>query len=970
MVAFIIRIYEWMRRQRTVCWLSFILLTVLLSVLLLKQTYQEDISAFLPLNNKYNKALKVYQSISGTNRIFAIFQYADSTQSDPDSIIQTIDDYVELLKTKDTEKEVRNLVSQIDTEKMTETLSFIYQHIPYFLTDEDYCRFDSLLEDPGFISSQVSNDKQMMMLPATSLLSDNLQRDPLNFFTPVVAKLQKSSSLNYENYEGYIFTPDMKKAIIMLDSPYGASETDGNAHLYSLLSTCAAQTTGNHPLIDIHLTGGPVIAVGNAKQIKTDSLTAVAIAIVIIVLLLFYAFRDIWNILLIVISVAWGWLFAMGALTLIHSSVSMIVIGISSVIVGIAVNYPLHLIAHLRHTPNVKTALKEIAMPLVVGNITTVGAFLALVPLESVALRDLGLFSSLLLVGTILFVLLYLPHILRRRKQNVQSRLLNRMSEFSLESNHRVVWIVVILTFVFGYFSLKTTFDSDISHINYMTDDQKEDLAYLQSMKPASTSLESVYVVSSDSSLDKALDKSMSVRSKVEEMKEKGDISDFHDCHQFICSKGEQEKRLSKWNTFIAKYGDRVETAVKKAAQAEGFIPETFDEFYKLLHTPFKAGDATSLESLYTLAFPTNIISDSVSHTYHVIQTLQTQPSSISDIVQQIEGCSSEVYAFDVPSMNTSIATRLSDDFNYIGWACGLIVFFFLWFSLGSIELAMLSFLPMALSWVWILGMMSLLGIQFNVVNVILATFIFGQGDDYTIFITEGCQYEYAYRRKMLSSYKSSIIISALIMFVGIGALIIAKHPALQSLAKVTIVGMFSVVLMAYLFPPLIFRWLVEGKQGSRLRPITLRNLLIKPRKDDHIQFVKDCYRYKGVEIYSSVKRRLKQYQSDLLAIGRQSDTTSFAIINNGWGECSLLIAMMCPEADVYAYANDADEYDVARYSAERIAPRLRIEMKKDAEQIELLCQKHKQLQLVMIEPSEEDLRVYSKYNPIIIPQR
>ena len=970
MVAFIIRIYEWMRRQRTVCWLSFILLTVLLSVLLLKQTYQEDISAFLPLNNKYNKALKVYQSISGTNRIFAIFQYADSTQSDPDSIIQTIDDYVELLKTKDTEKEVRNLVSQIDTEKMTETLSFIYQHIPYFLTDEDYCRFDSLLEDPGFISSQVSNDKQMMMLPATSLLSDNLQRDPLNFFTPVVAKLQKSSSLNYENYEGYIFTPDMKKAIIMLDSPYGASETDGNAHLYSLLSTCAAQTTGNHPLIDIHLTGGPVIAVGNAKQIKTDSLTAVAIAIVIIVLLLFYAFRDIWNILLIVISVAWGWLFAMGALTLIHSSVSMIVIGISSVIVGIAVNYPLHLIAHLRHTPNVKTALKEIAMPLVVGNITTVGAFLALVPLESVALRDLGLFSSLLLVGTILFVLLYLPHILRRRKQNVQSRLLNRMSEFSLESNHRVVWIVVILTFVFGYFSLKTTFDPDISHINYMTDDQKEDLAYLQSMKPASTSLESVYVVSSDSSLDKALDKSMSVRSKVEEMKEKGDISDFHDCHQFICSKGEQEKRLSKWNTFIAKYGDRVETAVKKAAQAEGFIPETFDEFYKLLHTPFKAGDATSLESLYTLAFPTNIISDSVSHTYHVIQTLQTQPSSTSDIVHQIQGCSSEVYAFDVLSMNTSIATRLSDDFNYIGWACGLIVFFFLWFSLGSIELAMLSFLPMALSWVWILGLMSLLGIQFNVVNVILATFIFGQGDDYTIFITEGCQYEYAYRRKMLSSYKSSIIISALIMFVGIGALIIAKHPALQSLAKVTIIGMFSVVLMAYLFPPLIFRWLVEGKQGSRLRPITLRNLLIKPQKDDHIQFVKDCYRYKGVEIYSSVKRMLKQYQSDLLAIGRQSDTTSFAIINNGWGECSLLIAMMRPEADVYAYANDADEYDVARYSAERIAPRLRIEMKKDAEQIELLCQKHKHLQLVMIEPSEEDLRVYSKYNPIIIPQR
>lgn len=117
-------------------------------------------------------------------------------------------------------------------------------------------------------------------------------------------------------------------------------------------------------------------------------------------------------------------------------------------------------------------------------------------------------------------------------------------------------------------------------------------------------------------------------------------------------------------------------------------------------------------------------------------------------------------------------------------------------------------------------------GIQFNIVNIILATFIFGQGDDYTIFITEGCCYEYACRRKMLASYKSSIIISALIMFIGIGTLIFAKHPALKSLAEVTIVGMFSVVLMAWMLPPLVFRWITMSEGHYRLRPITLPSLL------------------------------------------------------------------------------------------------------------------------------------------------
>ena len=119
----------------------------------------------------------------------------------------------------------------------------------------------------------------------------------------------------------------------------------------------------------------------------------------------------------------------------------------------------------------------------------------------------------------------------------------------------------------------------------------------------------------------------------------------------------------------------------------------------------------------------------------------------------------------------------------------------------------------MAVSWLWILGIMALCGIQFNIVNVILATFIFGQGDDYTIFMTEGAVYEYTHRRPMLASYRRAILLSALIMFIGIGSLIVARHPALHSLAEVTIVGMFSVVLMAFLIPPLMFRWLVRYRK-------------------------------------------------------------------------------------------------------------------------------------------------------------
>ena len=919
MTGLVVQIYRYLRHHRLWLVLSLLVVTAALSLLVFHQTYKEDISDFLPLNNKYNHALRVYQDISGANRILAIFQYKDTTQTDPDTICAAIDNFVSIVG----DPESLELTSQIDLERVAEITSFVYDNIPYFLTAPDYARIDSILAGDNYVERQIAADKQMLMFPVSGLLSENFQRDPLNLFTPVVAQLQqKQTDIRYENYDGYIFSADMQRAIVMMNSPYGASETEKNTALLERLEQCARETEHQVPAVSIHFIGGPVIAVGNSSQIKTDSLVAVLLAIVLIVALLFFVFRNVWNLLLIVLSTAWGWLFAMGALALIHDQVSVIVIGISSVILGIAVNYPLHLIAHLQHTPDIKSALKEIVMPLVVGNITTVGAFLALVPLKSVALRDLGLFSSLLLIGTILFVLIYLPHLIASGTTQKAHNIFSRISDFSFENKRWIVNTTILLTIVFGYFSFQTDFDANISHINYMTDAQKADMAYFSS----SSNANQVYVVSSDTLMDGALDKSLQLQPFLSDLQQQGLVADIQSCSQFLCSKAEQAQRLALWHSFIERHGSVLESSVKDAARREGFAQGTFDDFFRLLHTPYEQQAANYFTPLTSTIFTSNLTADSIHRKYNVISVLKVAPDHINDVVSRIDNASLGSYAFDVTSMNSSIATRLSDDFNYIGWACGLIVFLFLWFSLGSLELALLSFLPMAISWIWILGMMALLDIQFNVVNIILATFIFGQGDDYTIFMTEGCQYEYAYRRKMLASYKNSIIISAIIMFIGIGTLIFAKHPALHSLAQVTIIGMFSVVLMAYLFPPLIFNWLVKDQHGYRLRPLTLKTLLGFKPDNDHISIVRDRYRYKGVEIFTAVKKNLAHVTEPIeipeLTERAQEETTIY-LTDDSWGEISLLIALEHPDMTFIATMSDEDHLTVATHSASALAPNL-----------------------------------------------
>ena len=139
--------------------------------------------------------------------------------------------------------------------------------------------------------------------------------------------------------------------------------------------------------------------------------------------------------------------------------------------------------------------------------------------------------------------------------------------------------------------------------------------------------------------------------------------------------------------------------------------------------------------------------------------------------------------------MGNNLVSALSDDLDYILYVCSIVVFFFLCLSFGRLELSLLAFLPLTVGWMWILGIMHLGS-------------IIGQGDDYTIFITEGLLYEYAYGKKMLKNYRNSVILSGILMFIGIGTLIFAKHPAMRSLAEVAIIGMATVVFMAcYLLP-------------------------------------------------------------------------------------------------------------------------------------------------------------------------
>ncbi|MBP5692495.1 MAG: MMPL family transporter [Bacteroidales bacterium] len=920
MADFFLHIYDFLRKRRGLCFGLLAVLVACLVLMTFSLKYNENIWDFIPAGENQQKAITVYKDISSGLKVVAMFSLKEGAQ-DKSRLTEAVDTFSLKVQEGSASRHITDVESEIDFDKYAGITDFVYRNIPLMLSDSDYARMENLLSESDYVDRKLEEDVQMIQMPATGFFASSINSDPLSLFAPVLRRLQEGQkALPFEFDDGYIFTPGKEYAIAMLTSPYGAMESANNNLMVSCLDSVAAQTRLSCPDVEVSFTGAPVISVENSRRIKSDSKRAICIAVILILILLVFSFRKVRSLLLIGLSILFGWLFAMGFIAAVSADVSLIVLGIGSIIIGIAVNYPLHFVSHSDHAASVRQSLKEMVAPLLIGNITTVGAFAALMPLDAPALRDLGFFAAFMLIGTIIFVLVFLPQLVKGKTYHGKERLpFGKLSSYSPERSRWLFWVIVALTIFFGYYSFDASFDTDISRINYLTARQKKLLAGL-GVQAGVNDTSNIYLVSEGNSWDQALEKRMEISPLLDSLKKAGLIEDYSSVTDFIAPQSEQKRRIDLWNSFWKVHRNDIISRLDSRAPAYGFSADAFFAFKEIIAEDYSPKTFEDFEDFRSVVLG-NSFSSSTGECCAVDIVKAQDIEKASQILNNALGDNG--FAFDFAGMNSSIARSLSDDFNYIGLACGLIVFVFLWLSFGRLDLALLAFLPMAMGWLWILGIMNLLGLKFNIVNVILATFIFGQGDDYTIFITEGLIDEYGYGKKVLPSFKSSIMVSALIMFIGMGSLIVAKHPALHSLAEVTIVGMFSVVLMAWVVPPVIFSFLVKLKNKTKLKENAV--------KDTHYfhKYVISKYIYKGIFVERETRRLLRKHDDFSQWIDAEIPGDTVSVINAGRGQASLMAALVHPEIQVHSYCYDPD--DAAILSAMNPMPEnLHVHLAKD----------------------------------------
>jgi 1-acyl-sn-glycerol-3-phosphate acyltransferase len=829
MGAFFIRIYDYFEKHRWALFLSFAVVFAAAAFFASRVQFEEDISKILPNDKKAEKLTQVFQNSKFAEKLVVAVSLKDSNAvAQPDSLVAFADALVNEVQEK-LSPYIGKISYRVDDSVSLQLFETVSNHLPVYLTDKDYNSIDSLIE-PAAVKQTLERNIRTLTSPAGFALKNIISQDPVGISMIGLQKLQQLQyDENFELYDSYVLTKDHKHLLLFITPAYPASNTGKNMVLLQGLDSAMNKLyTAGYGNVDAGYFGAAAVSAGNAQQLRRDTLFTQGITVVFLILFIGFYFRKKRAPLTILVPVVFGALFSLAAIYFIKGSISVIALGTGSVILGIAVNYSLHVFNHYRHTRNVRQVIGDLAFPLTVGSFTTIGGFFCLEFVELELLRDLGLFAGFSLIGACLCSLLFLPHVVGSRKEAKQQAapahsFIDRLASFKPEHNRWFILGIIALTIVFAYKAGDVSFESDLLNMNYMPAKLKQAEARLNRINEYS--LRSVYLVTEGPTLNEALINNERLTHAIEGLHEQNIVKKYSGVSSLIMSDSLQLARIAKWNAYwTPEKKQQLLAVLEKEGLALKFKPAAFDRFRALLNTNFQAIDAAEM-SVLRKSFLDDYITENPDKSV-VVTLLKVAPENKPAVYATFEN-NPQVTVIDRQYLTARFVEIINTDFTSIALMTSILVFSVLLITYGRIELALVSFVPMAITWIWILGIMALLGIQFNIINIIISTLIFALGDDYSLFIMDGLLQEYKTGKKNLSSFKSSIFLSAITTVSGLGVLIFAKHPALQSIALISIIGILCVVLISQVMIPYFFNMLIRNRVKKKHYPWTFSGFFI-----------------------------------------------------------------------------------------------------------------------------------------------
>ncbi len=812
-------IYCWVQRHKVLSVALSVLFLFFFGFLASKIRFEEDITQIIPKSEKSDLTTKAIRQVNFSDKITVLIERLPSA---------SVDDLVEATQgIADTLLQdslyIREITGQLDEGAIGQAYDFVYEHIPFFLDKGDY---DSLAVriSKERMSQRMAVNYETLSSPSGFVLGEFIQKDPLGLAVMGLQKLQRISvGDNFLLYDGFITSKDTTQMLLFLSPKYEGAETEKNKafaeELYDLQKSWNANYEGR---VTVSYFGSALVAVANADQIKGDILKTILISMSVLMVLLILFYRKLYIPLLVFIPTLFAVVFALGCLYLYKPVISAISLSIGAVLIGITIDFSLHILTHFKKNTDVKVLFKELTKPLLMSGTTNAVAFLCLLFVHSTALIDLGIFASITLVASAVFTLLIIPHLYKPKEELRHTSLLDKIAAFPFEKSRILIFSCTVLIVISLFTSGKVSFNNDLAGLNYMPSDLADTEARLD--KLTNTSAKSLYVVATGNTLDTALQRNEEIAAYLHLAKEQDIILDFSNVSELLNPIQVQQAKIAAWNSFWQYHNkELVIRNLRTIGEQYGFTADAYEQFYGLLREPFFPMQLSDFGQLPSTGIRDFVVSKNGFFT--VSSMVKLDEKHRNQLIKKLEEIPG-VVVVDRKQLNETFLGKLRDDFNALVGYSSVAILLILWVFFRRLELVLLAAIPIGLTGLVTAGLMGLFGLEFNIFSAIVCTLVFGHGVDFSIFMTAALQKQYSTGEDELQVFRTSILLAVLTTVLAIGALIFAKHPALISISSVSLIGVFAAVVITFVFYPIIFRFFITDRAKRGKSPFTISILL------------------------------------------------------------------------------------------------------------------------------------------------
>lgn len=320
--------------------------------------------------------------------------------------------------------------------------------------------------------------RQLRLLTSSFLVPSQLApgQDPTMAALQVMQSLEPAQKPRQSH--GVWFSADGRQALLVLQTRVSAFDLDPQQRIMDLVN----QSFAGEPEfagLQIRLSGPAVFALQAREIISSEAVRISVLTTVLVFAFLTLLFRNLSLVLFAAVPLVTGIVTAVLVLQLLFGSVHGITLAFGITLIGVAIDYPIHLFVHKQQSEPSMQALLRIWPTLRLGLITTVMGYVAMLFSGFTGLVQLGLFAVCGLAAAVAVTRWLLPRVIPDQ-WHLSSALVT--PGLTLSGHKAVRWLFIMLAAASVVFVLSRgqVWEEDIAALNPVQQEQRQLDAYLR----------------------------------------------------------------------------------------------------------------------------------------------------------------------------------------------------------------------------------------------------------------------------------------------------------------------------------------------------------------------------------------------------------------------------------------------------------------------------------------------------------